>query len=84
MPYRVLPAQTKKAYQSSLVSPFFSDREGSESFASMTNVTSEELTSVWLRLGEYVERYWITGREKRSRTSGRDALFLALTVLKHE
>lgn len=46
--------------------------------------TPEELVGVWRLVAEHVARFRNTGRRRGCVVSGRDALFMPFTLLKHE
>ncbi|KAF0710544.1 hypothetical protein AaE_012476 [Aphanomyces astaci] len=56
---------------------------GSEGIRSMTNFTVTEFESLWAMVDDAMNTAWMEGRGRRSTTSPKDALFMALTVLKH-
>ncbi|KAF0706981.1 hypothetical protein AaE_013839, partial [Aphanomyces astaci] len=50
---------------------------------SMTNFTVTEFESLWAMVDDTMNTAWMEGRGRRSTTSPKDALFMALAVLKH-
>ncbi|ETW07080.1 hypothetical protein H310_03153 [Aphanomyces invadans] len=56
--------------------------KGNDGVFGLTNFTSSEITSIWLDLENYVAGNWNVGRGKKCQHSGKDILFMTLTVLK--
>jgi hypothetical protein len=49
----------------------------------MTNFTLAEFNEVFAVVESAFNAQWVYGRERKSKTTLKDALFMALTVLKH-
>ena len=61
----------------------FYNEGGAEAIRSMTNVLPRNFELLWNHLSEYVTQTYNVGRGQRSKVSGKDALFITMTVLKH-
>ncbi|KAF0708354.1 hypothetical protein AaE_013251 [Aphanomyces astaci] len=56
---------------------------GSEGIRTLTNFTVTEFETLWSFVDTAMQSAWMEGRGRRSPTSPKDAMFMALTVLKH-
>ncbi|ETV66071.1 hypothetical protein H257_17342 [Aphanomyces astaci] len=56
---------------------------GSEGIRTLTNFTVTEFETLWSFVDTAMQSAWMEGRGRRSPTSTKDAMFMALTVLKH-
>ncbi|ETV66209.1 hypothetical protein H257_17340 [Aphanomyces astaci] len=56
---------------------------GSEGIRTLTNFTVTEFETLWSFVDTAMQSAWMEGRDRRSPTSPKDAMFMALTVLKH-
>ena len=78
-----LDASDEDGSSDSPVFDSFFAMNGNSSITKMTNLTSAGFANLWTELRECIESKWNHGRGKRSTFSGKDALFMLLTVLKH-
>ncbi|OWZ09797.1 hypothetical protein PHMEG_00017446 [Phytophthora megakarya] len=56
---------------------------GDDTLKGMTNFSSPELDALWALVESAVTIAWTQGRGRKPSVSGKDALFITLTVLKH-
>ena len=61
----------------------FYDSGGSRSIVKMTNFTPRKFLAIWNAVSGDVMQKWNVGRGRKSQYTGKDALFMLLTVLKH-
>ncbi|KAF0707827.1 hypothetical protein AaE_013452 [Aphanomyces astaci] len=73
--------QSEEVHANPVMDKFVED-SGSEGFRTMTNFTITEFETLWSIVDDTMNAAWMEGRGRRSTTTPKDGLFMALVVLK--